>query len=109
MKKTTNNKKELPKIYKSIVTTEKNKKYFYSKNEINNVLTKKTQTNKANNLDIKEKVSRILKPNMLYSNEVTLILKNNKIRTRIIRKYDNYILTIDNNKIDYSEIIDILE
>lgn len=109
MKKLPSNEKELPKIYKSIVATEKNKKYFYSKNEINNVLTKKTQTNKTNNSNIKEKVSHILKPNMLYSNEVTIILKNNKIRTRIIRKYDNYILTIDNDKIDYSEIIDILE
>lgn len=108
MKKTSNNENQLPKIYKSKVTTEINKKYYYSKNEsINNFTINGPKKNNADN--IKDKINNLLKENMIYSNEITLILKNNKIRTRIIRKYDNYILTIDNDKIKYDEIIEILD
>lgn len=115
MKNTFNNEKKLPKIYKTKVNTENNKKCFYSKNEnIKNTINSykelvNNSNNNCNNKTVKEKINNLIKPNTMYSNELTLILKNKKIRTRIIRKYDNYILTIDNEKIKYDDILEILE
>jgi len=110
MKKRINNEKKLPKIYKSKVNTENNKKCFYSKNEnIDNFTINNFSYYKNNKEIIKKKIDLFLNTNMLYSNELTLVLKNKKIRTRIIRKYDNYILTIDNDKILYDEILEVLE
>lgn len=102
------NKKKLPKIYQSRVITENNKKCFYSKNEGNDNLKNDIVISKSSNLNVIERIDELLKNNVMYSSEVTLILKNNKIRTRIIKRYDNYILTIDNDKINCNDIIDIL-
>lgn len=107
MKNIFNNDKQLPKIYKSKVYTENNKKCFYSKNEdIDDFIRNYPKYDKET---IKMKINLLLNTNTLYSNELTLLLKNKKIRTRIIRKFDSYILTIDNDKILYDDIIDILE
>ena len=102
-------KKKLPKIYQSRVVTENNKRCFYSKNEGNNNIKNDMVVSKYNNLNVIEIIDDLLKNNVMYSSEVTLVLKNRKIRTRIIKRYDNYILTIDNDKINCNDIIDILE
>ena len=94
---------KLPNIYKGNCSKSTNKKVYYSK-EGDNVINKVISKNK----DVGSKIEDLFRnSNMNYTNEVRVILKDRVVTTRFIKKIDNYILTIDNEKINYNDILDI--
>lgn len=95
--------KKLPEIYHAKINVNNNKKCYYDKL----IKEKEIENNKTSiSVDIKDHIKQLLK-NRMYSDEIEIVLKNNKLKTRVVKLYDNYILTIDNQKIIYDDIIEI--
>lgn len=95
----------LPNIYKGNCSKSTNKKVYYSKEGNVDVRKKKVI---VKNKDIGSKIDDLFKnSNMNYTDEVKVILKDRVVTTRFIKKIDNYILTIDNERINYNDILDI--
>lgn len=86
-------KKELPKIYKGKV----------SKNCSNNLRCSYGVTEQ---LDVRSSINKLFKENKLYKKDVEIEINNQIIKTKIIGKTDNHVITIDNKVIRIDEIQD---
>ena len=80
-----------------------NKNFSYSKEEVNEVFSKPiVQKN------IKQKLNKIFNSsNYVYKADVEITLKDKTITRRIIGKNKTHVITIDNELIPISDILDI--
>lgn len=94
--------KKLPKIYANkIETNGNNKNVFYSTKE---ETSKTIPTNKS----ITKKINDIFNsPNYIYKADVEIKLKDKTLSKRIIGKNKTHIITMDNELIPISQILDI--
>ncbi len=104
--------KKLPKLYKNTTASSPNKKYFYSKDE--NVVQEKVSNRDfvSREVPLTSEVSKTLnslfqKNAQVYTKLVEIRTKENRYLTRLALKTDNAVVTIDNEKILISDIIDI--
>ena len=97
--------KDLPKVFHSKIDKKinNNESIFYSNNtkssEENEVIDQKNVIQKINSI--------FASPNYVYKANVEITLKDKKITKRIIGRNKNYIITMDNNLIPISDIVDI--
>ena len=90
---------ELPKVFHSVNKKfDNNKAVFYSKNNVESV-NKKTIYQKINDI--------FSSPNYIYKANVEISLKDKIIVKRIIGRNKDYLITMDNDLIKISDILDI--
>ena len=96
--------KDLPKIFHNKIEKKinNNRNVYYSNSNTNNI--KESRDNRT----ILQKINDIFSsPNYIYKANVEITLKDKKITTRIIGRNKNYIITMDNDLIPITDIIDI--
>lgn len=101
--------KELPKIFRNTVSHNNNKTTFYSKNEDDTLINSDICNNCDDNRDTTEKLDDIINNinRFGFSKEVEIVTKSKRYKTRIVTRIGNYIITIDNEKIDINDILEI--
>ena len=95
--------KDLPKVFHNKIDKkiDNNRSVFYSNNTYNEDRTVDTRT-------VLQKINEIFSsPNYVYKANVEITLKDKKITKRIIGRNKNYIITMDNNLIPITDIVDI--
>ena len=95
--------KDLPKVFHNKINKkiENNRKVFYSNNNYNDNTITDTRT-------VLQKINEIFSsPNYVYKANVEITLKDKKVTKRIIGRNKNYIITMDNDLIPITDIIDI--
>ncbi len=98
--------KEKPKVFENKIEKEagNNKSVFYSNKE-------KIEDAPRGNIDkknINQKINEIFTSSRyVYKADVELTLKSGVVNKRIVGKNSNYLITIDNELIPISDIIDI--
>lgn len=107
--------KNLPKVYANKIdkNLKNNEKVYYSKDETE----KKEETRKVDkrktlpdlsNKNVNQKINAIFNsPNYVYKADVEIKLKSGKVSKKIIGKNSTSIITMDNELIPISEIVDI--
>lgn len=96
--------KDLPKIFHNKIEKKinNNRNVYYSNSNTNNI--KESRDNRT----ILQKINDIFSsPNYIYKANVEITLKDKKITKRIIGRNKNYIITMDNDLIPITDIIDI--
>ena len=94
--------KDLPKVYHNKINKNlnNNKKVYYSYTD--------TKENIQESKNILQKINDIFSsPNYVYKANVEISLKDKKVTKRIIGRNKNYIITMDNELIAITDIIDI--
>ena len=97
--------KDLPKVFHNKINKKinNNRNVYYSNNSYD--------TNIYNTIDsrtILQKINDIFSsPNYVYKANVEITLKDKKVTKRIIGRNRNYIITMDNDLIPITDIIDI--
>lgn len=102
--------KDLPKVFHNKINKafDNNKSIFYSYTESKDELTNKESEKPIDAKTISQKINSIFaSPNYVYKANVLITLKDKKITKRIIGRNKNYIITMDNDLIPISDIIDI--
>lgn len=97
--------KELPKVFRNEINKniDNNKKVYYSQNESSRELPKE-QSGK----NVQQKINEIFSsPNYVYKANVEIVLKDKTVSKRIIGRNKNYIITMDNELIPITDIVDI--
>ena len=97
--------KDLPKVFQAKVDKkfDNNKSVFYSNDNRSYDLEESTDSR-----TILQKINDIFSsPNYVYKANVEITLKDKKITKRIIGRNKNYIITMDNDLIPITDIIDI--
>lgn len=107
--------KKLPGVYANKIDKEleNNKKVFYSNlnnndslNEVNNNTLK--DKDKSLNLNINQKINNIFNSSKyVYKADVEIITKESKLVKKIIGQNKTHLITMENELIPISEIIDI--
>lgn len=100
--------KKLPEIFQNKIykKLDNNKNIFYSKE--NNKREDKEESTKVNELNIYQKINQIFSsPNYVYKADVYIKLKDKEITTKIIGRNKNFLITMDNQLIPITDIIDI--
>lgn len=100
--------KKLPEIFHNKIDKkiENNKSVFYSKE--NNTRTSNEENEKTKDLNIYQKINQIFSsPNYVYKADVYIKLKDREITTRIIGRNKSFLITMDNQLIPITDIIDI--
>ena len=95
--------KELPKVFHNKIDKkfDNNRSVFYSNNTYEEDRSVDTRT-------VFQKINEIFSsPNYVYKANVEIILKDKKVTKRIIGRNKNYIITMDNDLIPISDIVDI--
>ena len=95
--------KELPKVFHNKIDKkfDNNRSVFYSNNTYEEDRSVDTRT-------ILQKINEIFSsPNYVYKANVEITLKDKKVTKRIIGRNKNYIITMDNDLIPITDIIDI--
>lgn len=98
--------KKLPEIFHNKIEKKlnNNESVFYSKDN------KKIETedNRNDNLNISQKINQIFSsPNYIYKADVLIKLKDKELNTRIIGRNKNFLITMDNQLIPITDILDI--
>ena len=83
--------KELPKIFA---------------NKIDNIKNNKTISREKENVDIKSKIAELFQDKELYKKDL-LITTDKEYVKRILLKKDNYLISMQNEKINIDDIKDI--
>ena len=99
-------KKDLPRVFANKIEKEvlNNKNYSYSKNEEESLI-RKTNSPKVN---INQKINNIFSsPKYVYKAVVDIKTNNGILKKQIVGKNDGNLITIDNEVIPISSIIDI--
>lgn len=103
--------KKLPGVFANNVPSSAahNKNVSYgNKLEIKNETSKKTSERLPDNLNINQKINMIFNsPRYVYKADVDIKLKDEIIKRRIIGRNSIHLITIDNELIPISDIIDI--
>lgn len=95
--------RRLPEIYKEVVKTNNNKNVYYSRNEsISTNIKKENNKTSSINLENLNDIFKLGKNN--YTEKVRIKTKDRVYETRLIRRNNGKILTIDNDIIKESEI-----
>ena len=101
--------RDLPKVFKNKIDKKisNNETVYYGGNN-NNMISNNTNGNQVSKKNITQKINDIFSsPNYIYKTNVEITL-NDKITTkRIIGRNKDYIITMDNELIKISDIIDI--
>ena len=95
--------KDLPKVFHNKIdkTINNNRNVFYSNKNYEDNTIKDTKS-------VLQKINEIFSsPNYVYKANVEITLKDKKITKRIIGRNKNYIITMDNDLIPITDIIDI--
>ena len=95
--------KELPEVFHNKINKkfDNNRSVFYSNNTYEEDRSVDTRT-------ILQKINEIFSsPNYVYKANVEITLKDKKVTKRIIGRNKNYIITMDNDLIPISDIVDI--
>ena len=95
--------KELPKVFHNKIDKkfDNNRSVFYSNNTYEEDRSIDART-------ILQKINEIFSsPNYVYKANVEITLKDKKVTKRIIGRNKNYIITMDNDLIPISDIVDI--
>lgn len=95
--------KELPKVFHNKIDKkfDNNRSVFYSSNTYEEDRSVDTRT-------VLQKINEIFSsPNYVYKANVEITLKDKKVTKRIIGRNKNYIITMDNDLIPISDIVDI--
>lgn len=95
--------KELPKVFHNKIDKkfDNNRSVFYSNNTYEEDRSVDTRT-------VLQKINDIFSsPNYVYKANVEITLKDKKVTKRIIGRNKNYIITMDNDLIPISDIVDI--
>ena len=88
-----------PKVFQNTISKKLN-------NNRNLSVTKNNEIKQDNN--VTKKIDKIFNDrNYIYKANVDIVLKDKIVNKKIIGKIDNYLLTIDNEKILIDDIIDI--
>lgn len=96
--------KDLPKVFHNKIDKkfDNNKSVFYSSERSNNV------EDSIDTRNVLQKINDIFSsPNYVYKANVEITLKDKKITKRIIGRNKSYIITMDNDLIPITDIIDI--
>ena len=96
--------KDLPKVFHNEINKKinNNESIFYSsgkKETINEAKDSKTILQKLNEI--------FSSPNYVYKSNVVITLKDKKVNKKIIGRNKDFIITMDNEQIKISDIIDI--
>lgn len=68
----------------------------------------KNELDRSNNLSIESKINRIFNSSdYIYKKKVTIVTNKGTINKTLVGKTDDYLLTMDNEKIKISDITDI--
>lgn len=95
--------KKLPEIYKEVVKTNNNKNVYYSRNEsVSTNIKKENNKTSSINLENLNDIFKLGKNN--YTEKVRIKTKDRVYETRLVRRNNGKILTIDNDIIKESEI-----
>lgn len=99
--------KKLPEIYKEVVSVNNNKNIYYSRNEPvpTNVKVEKKVISTSTTTDILKSLFQSGKTN--YTKKVRIKTGNKVYETRLIRRNNGKLLTIDNDIINENEIISL--
>ena len=95
--------KDLPRVFHNKINKkfDNNRNIYYSNNTYEDNATNDTRT-------ILQKINDIFSsPNYVYKANVEITLKDKKVTKRIIGRNKNYIITMDNDLIPITDIIDI--
>ena len=95
--------KDLPKVFHNKIDKkfDNNRSVYYSSNTYDEDRSVDTRT-------VLQKINDIFSsPNYVYKANVEITLKDKKVTKRIIGRNKNYIITMDNDLIPISDIIDI--
>lgn len=95
---------ELPKVFHNKINKEikNNENIFYSNN------TREINEEKKDNKNIIQKINEIFSSsNYIYKANVEIVMNDKTIHKRIIGRNKDYIITMDNELIKISDIIDI--
>ena len=95
--------KELPKVFHNKIDKkfDNNRNVFYSSNTYEEDRSVDTRT-------VLQKINEIFSsPNYVYKANVEITLQDKKVTKRIIGRNKNYIITMDNDLIPISDIVDI--
>lgn len=93
--------KNLPRVYASPINKNinNNKEYYYQELE---------ERKSPDSVDVLEKINKIFSSvHHVYKSHVKITTKSTTLDTYLVGKKNNSILTLDGNKIDIQEIIDI--
>lgn len=99
--------KDLPRVFHNKIDKvfDNNEKIFYSSNDAKEDLKNEDTTSNKN---ILQKINDIFSsPNYVYKANVEVTLKDKKVTKRIIGRNKDYIITMDNELIPITDIIDI--
>ena len=95
--------KDLPKVFHNKIDKKfnNNRSVFYSNNSYEENRTVDTRT-------VLQKINEIFSsPNYVYKANVEITLRDKKITKRIIGRNKNYLITMDNDLIPITDIVDI--
>lgn len=102
--------KKLPEIFHNKIDKklENNKSVFYSRESESRTQKENNEYSKENKLNIYQKINQIFSsPNYVYKADVFIKLKDKEITTKIIGRNENFLITMDNQLIPITDIIDI--
>ena len=94
-------KKDLPKVYANPIDKDirNNDNIFYGKNE---------ELKLDRNINVYEKINQIFaSPHHVYKSNVTVKTNKGEIKTTIVGKTGNFLLTLNGEKINMLDILDI--
>lgn len=94
--------KELPKVFQNKIDKNFNNNdrvYYSSRNNEEEIIDKRSVAQKINDI--------FSSPNYVYKANADITLKDKKITKRIIGRNKDYIITMDNDLIPISDIVDI--
>lgn len=97
--------KELPKVFRNEINRniDNNKKVYYSQNEISGQSPRQESSK-----NVQQKINEIFSsPNYVYKANVEIVLKDKTLSKKIIGRNKNYIITMDNELIPITDIMDI--
>lgn len=101
--------KKLPKVFANSIDKKLNNNecVYYEKSERNDV--KETKKNALNDsFNINQKINHIFgSSRYVYKADVDITLKNGKVSKKLIGRNKNQLITMDNELINISDIIDI--
>lgn len=98
---------KIPKVFanKEVKTSGNNKKVYYSESSKNNIVDENVEISKT---DINKKIRDIFNsPNYIYKADIVIKLKDGPVTKRIIGKNNTHLITMENELIPISDIIDI--
>lgn len=95
--------KDLPKVFHNKVDKkfDNNEKVYYSNKDTRNEVLEDSK-------NVLQKINEIFaSPSYVYKANVEITLKDKKVTKRIIGRNKNYIITMDNDLIPITDIVDI--